>query len=139
VGKTIDADGAIADEAITLGFNYGDLDAGHSVTWSFVTSIVQHDEDGNPIGTAGRDYLVGALGNPNVWIRLRALELLRDTRPEPKAFEHLLLAPQDWIRLRSAELALDILRFALTEVVDLDFLDPDARLPAGRRSGSLKV
>ncbi len=39
---------------------------------------------------------------------------------------------------RSAELALDILRFALAEVVDLDFLDPDARLPAGRRSGSLK-
>jgi len=40
---------------------------------------------------------------------------------------------------RSAELALDILRFALAEVVDLDFLDPDARLPAGRRSGSLKL
>jgi len=40
---------------------------------------------------------------------------------------------------RSAELALDILRFALTEAVGSDMLDPDARLPAGRRSGSLKL
>jgi phosphotransferase system enzyme I (PtsI) len=40
---------------------------------------------------------------------------------------------------RSAELALDILRFALAEAVDLTLLDPDARLPAGRRSGSLKA
>jgi phosphoenolpyruvate-protein phosphotransferase (PTS system enzyme I) len=39
---------------------------------------------------------------------------------------------------RSADLALDILRFALAEAVDLTLLDPDARLPAGRRSGSLK-
>ena len=40
---------------------------------------------------------------------------------------------------RSAELALDILRFALAEAVDLTLLDPDARLPAGRRSDSLKL
>jgi phosphotransferase system enzyme I (PtsI) len=40
---------------------------------------------------------------------------------------------------RSAELALDILRFALAEAVDISLLDPDARLPAGRRSGSLKL
>src|SRR5881296_890532 len=40
---------------------------------------------------------------------------------------------------RSAELALDILRFALAEAVDVTLLDPDARLPAGRRSGSLKL
>ncbi len=40
---------------------------------------------------------------------------------------------------RSADLALDILRFALAEAVDLTLLDPDARLPAGRRSGSLKA
>ncbi len=40
---------------------------------------------------------------------------------------------------RSAELALDILRFALAEAVDLTLLDPDARLPAGRRSGSLRA
>ena len=39
---------------------------------------------------------------------------------------------------RSAELALDILRSSLVEAVDLSLLDPDARLPAGRRSGSLK-
>jgi len=40
---------------------------------------------------------------------------------------------------RSAALALDILRFALAEAVDPNMLDPDARLPAGRRSGSLKL
>jgi phosphoenolpyruvate-protein phosphotransferase (PTS system enzyme I) len=40
---------------------------------------------------------------------------------------------------RSAGLALDILRFALAEAVDISLLDPDARLPAGRRSGSLKL
>ena len=40
---------------------------------------------------------------------------------------------------RSAELALDILRFALAEAVDLALLDPDARLPAGRRSDSLRL
>ncbi len=40
---------------------------------------------------------------------------------------------------RSAELALDTLRFALAEAVDLTLLDPDARLPAGRRSGSLRL
>ena len=40
---------------------------------------------------------------------------------------------------RSAELALDILRSSLADAVDLSLLDPDARLPAGRRSGSLKA
>jgi phosphoenolpyruvate-protein phosphotransferase (PTS system enzyme I) len=40
---------------------------------------------------------------------------------------------------RSAEVALDTLRFALAEAVDLSLLDPDAQLPAGRRSGSLKL
>ena len=40
---------------------------------------------------------------------------------------------------RTAQLALDILRFALAEAVDVSLLDPDARLPAGRRSGSLKL
>lgn len=40
---------------------------------------------------------------------------------------------------RSAESALDTLRFALAEAVDLTLLDPDARLPAGRRSGSLRL
>jgi len=40
---------------------------------------------------------------------------------------------------RSAELALDILRSALAEAVDSALLDPDARLPAGRRSDSLQL
>jgi phosphotransferase system enzyme I (PtsI) len=40
---------------------------------------------------------------------------------------------------RTADLALDILRFALAEAVDLTLLDADARLPVGRRSGSLKT
>jgi phosphotransferase system enzyme I (PtsI) len=48
-------------------------------------------------------------------------------------------AAQAALAARSAELALDILRFALAEAVDLTLLDPDARLPAGRRSGSLNA
>jgi phosphotransferase system enzyme I (PtsI) len=39
----------------------------------------------------------------------------------------------------SAELALDTLRIALAGAVDLTLLDPDARLPTARRSGSLKA
>jgi hypothetical protein len=48
-------------------------------------------------------------------------------------------AAESALAARSAELALDILRFALAEAVDPNMLDPDARLPAGRRSGSLKL
>jgi len=40
---------------------------------------------------------------------------------------------------RSAEVALDTLRIALAEAVDLSLLDSDAQLPAGRRSGSLNL
>jgi phosphotransferase system enzyme I (PtsI) len=40
---------------------------------------------------------------------------------------------------RTADEALDLLRLALAEAVDLKLLDPDARLPAGRRSASLNV
>ena len=54
----------------------------------------------------GRDLLVGALGHSNVWVRLRALELLRLAPPQPNAFAHLLVANEEWIRLRSAELVL---------------------------------
>ena len=55
---------------------------------------------------AGRDQLLGALGNQNLWVRVRALELLRDVPPAPNTFAHLLVAPEEWIRLRSAELAI---------------------------------
>src|SRR5690242_8503840 len=48
-------------------------------------------------------------------------------------------AAESALAARSAELALDILRFALAEAVDPNMLDPDARLPAGRRSGSLNL
>ena len=48
-------------------------------------------------------------------------------------------AAESALAARTADLALDILRFALAEAVDLTLLDPDARLPAGRRSGSLKT
>ena len=54
----------------------------------------------------GRDLLVGALGHSNLWVRLRALELLRVVPPQPNAFAHLLIANEEWIRLRSAELVL---------------------------------
>src|SRR5436190_1289053 len=40
---------------------------------------------------------------------------------------------------RTADTVLDLLRPALAEAVDLKLLDPDARLPAGRRAASLNV
>jgi hypothetical protein len=40
---------------------------------------------------------------------------------------------------RSADQVLDIVRLALADAVDLKLLDPDARLPAGRRAASLNV
>ena len=39
---------------------------------------------------------------------------------------------------RSARLAEDIVRFALADAVDLQLLDPDARLPTGRRSATFR-
>jgi phosphoenolpyruvate-protein kinase (PTS system EI component) len=40
---------------------------------------------------------------------------------------------------RSADAVLDLLRLALAEALDLKLLDPDARLPGGRRAASLNV
>jgi hypothetical protein len=40
---------------------------------------------------------------------------------------------------RTAEEVLDLLRLALAEAVDLKLLDPDARLPAGRRAATLNL
>jgi phosphoenolpyruvate-protein kinase (PTS system EI component) len=40
---------------------------------------------------------------------------------------------------RTAESVLDTLRLALAEAVDVKLLDPDARLPAGRRAARLNV
>jgi phosphoenolpyruvate-protein phosphotransferase (PTS system enzyme I) len=43
------------------------------------------------------------------------------------------------LEARTAGDVLDLLRLALAEAVDLKLLDPDARLPAGRRSATLNV
>jgi hypothetical protein len=40
---------------------------------------------------------------------------------------------------RTAQDALDTLRLALAEAVDLKLFDPDARLPGGRRAARLNV
>ena len=48
-------------------------------------------------------------------------------------------AAEGALAARSADEVLDILRLALADAVDLKLLDPDARLPAGRRAASLNV
>jgi phosphotransferase system enzyme I (PtsI) len=48
-------------------------------------------------------------------------------------------AAAEALAAQSAADVLDLLRLALAEAVDLKLLDPDARLPAGRRAASLKV
>ena len=49
------------------------------------------------------------------------------------------LAAEQALAARSADAVLDLLRLALAEAVDLKLLDPDARLPGGRRAASLNV
>ena len=48
-------------------------------------------------------------------------------------------AAEQALGARTAEDVLDLLRLALAEAVDLRLLDPDGRLPAGRRAASLNV
>jgi hypothetical protein len=48
-------------------------------------------------------------------------------------------AATDALDARTADDVLNILRLALAEAVDLKLLDPDARLPAGRRPARLKA
>jgi phosphotransferase system enzyme I (PtsI) len=49
------------------------------------------------------------------------------------------LAAEQALGARTADAVLDLLRLALAEAVDLKLLDPDARLPGGRRAASLNV
>ena len=48
-------------------------------------------------------------------------------------------AAESALAARTADEVLDILRLTLADAVDLKLLDPDARLPAGRRAASLNV
>lgn len=48
-------------------------------------------------------------------------------------------AAEQALGARTADDVLDLLRLALAEAVDLKLLDPDGRLPAGRRPASLRV
>ncbi len=48
-------------------------------------------------------------------------------------------AAESALAARTADTVLELLRPALAEAVDLKLLDPDARLPAGRRAASLNV
>jgi len=49
------------------------------------------------------------------------------------------VAAEQALGARTADAVLDLLRLALAEAVDLKLLDPDARLPGGRRAASLNV
>jgi hypothetical protein len=49
------------------------------------------------------------------------------------------VAAEQALGARTAADVLDLLRLALAEAVDLKLLDPETRLPAGRRAASLNV
>src|SRR5256885_7281031 len=49
------------------------------------------------------------------------------------------VAAEQALAARTAADVLDLLRLALAEAVDLKLLDPDGRLPSGRRAASLNV
>jgi VCBS repeat-containing protein len=58
-----DSNGALVDQAIVLTLSFGDLAPGAQLTKTFYTTLIQHDAEGNPIGTAGSDLLVGGSGS----------------------------------------------------------------------------
>ncbi len=81
-------------------------------------------------------FLLVGLGYETLSVAPPALPLIRwlirqVSRAQARAAAEAALAA------RTARLAEDIVRFALADAVDLQLLDPDARLPTGRRSASL--
>ncbi len=83
-------------------------------------------------------FLLLGLGYDTLSVAPPALPLVKWTlrqvsRREAQAAAEAALAA------RSADAVLDILRVALANAVDVKLLDPDARLPAGRRKASLNV
>jgi signal transduction protein with GAF and PtsI domain len=82
-------------------------------------------------------FLLLGLGYETLSVAPPALPLIRWLVRQVSR-EQAMSAAAAALAARSADLALDILRYALAEAVDLKLLDPDARLPGGRPSASLR-
>ncbi|MGH7569742.1 MAG: phosphoenolpyruvate--protein phosphotransferase [Gemmatimonadales bacterium] len=83
-------------------------------------------------------FLLLGLGYETLSVSPPALPLIRWIVRQVRR-EHARTAAQAALAARNAADVLDILRLALAEAVDVKLLDPDARLPAGRRPASLNA
>ncbi|HEU5262610.1 MAG TPA: phosphoenolpyruvate--protein phosphotransferase [Gemmatimonadales bacterium] len=83
-------------------------------------------------------FLLIGLGYETLSVAPPALPLVKWTVRQVSAAQARAAAEQA-LAARTADDVLDQLRLALAEAVDLKLLDPDARLPAGRRSATLNV
>ena len=83
-------------------------------------------------------FLLIGLGYETLSVAPPALPLVKWTARQISAAQARAAAGSA-LAARSADEVLDILRLTLADAVDLKLLDPDARLPAGRRAASLNV
>jgi len=83
-------------------------------------------------------FLLIGLGYETLSVAPPALPLVKWTVRQVSAARARVAAEQA-LAARTATDVLDLLRLALAEAVDLKLLDPDGRLPAGRRAASLNV
>src|SRR6058998_417891 len=83
-------------------------------------------------------FLLIGLGYETLSVAPPALPLVKWTVRQISAAQAR-AAAESALAARTADEVLDILRLALDDAVDLKLLDPDARLPAGRRAASLNV
>jgi phosphotransferase system enzyme I (PtsI) len=81
-------------------------------------------------------FLLVGLGYETLSVSPPALPLIRWMIRQITR-EHAQAAADAALAARTAELALDVLRYALAEAVDLKLLDADTRLPGDRRAASL--
>ena len=100
---------------------------------------------GKPVSVCGEmaseplsAFLLVGLGYETLSVAPPALPLVKWTMRQVSAARARAAAEQA-LAARTADDVLDQLRLALAEAVDLKLLDPDARLPAGRRSATLNV
>ena len=82
-------------------------------------------------------FLLLGLGYETLSVAPPALPLIRWLVRQVSR-EQAMSAAAAALATRSADLALDILRYALAEAVDIKLIDPDARLPGARTSASLR-
>jgi phosphotransferase system enzyme I (PtsI) len=83
-------------------------------------------------------FLLIGLGYETLSVAPPALPLIKWTVRQISA-QQARAAASAALEASSADRVLDTLRLALAEAVDVKLLDPDARLPAGRRAASLNV